>query len=99
MYGRDHLERSEFRIGTVDIIAANDDVFEAFLPPLVGDVASEFVVARGAGNVGLSGEDVMLAAFFVRGRDGFELSFDLSLVSRRRRSEAENRGLGLGEER
>ena len=85
-----------FGLDAVNIVAADDDIFEAFLPPLVGDVASEFIVARGAGNVRLGGEDVMLAAFFVRGGDGFEFVFDVGFVSGRGRSEAEDGGLGVG---
>src|ERR1039457_6943833 len=84
MNGRDHFERCELWIAAVDVVAADDDIFEAFGAPLVGDVASEFVVAGGAGDVRFSGEDVMLAALFVGGRDRLEFVFDLSFVSRRR---------------
>ena len=70
-----------------------------FLAPLVGDVAGEFVVARGTGNVRLGGEDVMLAALFVRGGHSFEFVFDVGFVGGRGWSEAEDGSLGVGKER
>src|SRR5580692_7577085 len=98
MNGRDHFERSELWIGTVDVVATDDNVLQPFLPPLVGDVASEFMVARRAGDVRFSGEDVMLAALFVGGGDGFELGFDLSFVRGGCGSEAEDGSLGVSRE-
>ena len=76
MHGRGHFQEGTLGIAAVDVVAADDDVFEAFVAPLVGDVASQFVIARGAGDVRFGGEDVMLAAFFVRRGNGFELVFD-----------------------
>src|ERR1700675_4201955 len=98
MNGCDHFERSELWIGTVDIVAADNHVLQPFLPPQVGDVASEFIIAWGAGDVRFSGEDVMLAAFFVRGGNGFELDFDLSFVRGGCGSEAEDGSLGVNRE-
>src|ERR1700693_3774713 len=95
MNGRDHFERSELWIAAVDIIAADEDVLQSFLPPLGRDVASEFIVAWGAGDVRFSGEDVMLAALFVGGGNGFELDFDLSFVRGGYGSEAEDGSLGV----
>ena len=95
MNGRDHLERCEFWIGAVDVIAANDDIFEAFLSPLIGDVASEFVIAHGAGDVRLGGEEVMLAALFVGRGNGFELGLDSGFMCGGCRCEAEDRSLGV----
>ena len=95
MNGRNHFKRSGFWIAAVNVVAADDDVFEAFGAPLVGDVASQFVVARGAGDVRFGGEEVMLAALFVGGGNGFEFVFDLSFVSGGRGSEAEDGSLGI----
>src|ERR1039457_658645 len=97
MNGRDHFERCELWIAAVDVVAADDDIFEAFGAPLVGDVASEFVVAGGAGDVRFSGEDVMLAALFVGGGDPLEFVFDLSFVGGGCGSEAEDGSLGVEE--
>ena len=82
MNGRNHFQRGGLGIAAVDVVAADDNVLQTLGAPLVGDVASQFVVARGAGDVRLGGEEVMLAAFFVGGGNGFEFVFDLSLVSR-----------------
>ena len=98
MNWRDHFKRSKLWIRTVDIVATDDNVLQPFLPPLVGDVASEFIVAWGAGDVRFSGEDVMLAAFFVGGRNCFELDLDLSLVRGGRGSEAEDGSLAMNRE-
>src|ERR1700722_8674698 len=98
MNGCNHFERSELCIGTVDIVATDDHVLQPFLSPLVGDVASEFIVAWGAGDVRFSGEDVMLAALFVGGGNGFELDFDLSLVCGGCGSEAEDGSLRVNRE-
>jgi hypothetical protein len=75
--GCDHFERSKFWIAPVNVIAANDDIIKSFLTPLIGNVASQFVVARRTGNVRLGGEEMMLTAFFIRGGDCFEFCLDL----------------------
>ena len=95
--GRDHFERGGFRIGAVNIVAADDDVFEPLLAPFAGDVVGEFVIALRTGDVGLGGEDAMLAAFFVGGRNGFEFRFDCGFVGGGGGSEAEDGGLGVGD--
>jgi hypothetical protein len=95
--GCDHFERSELGIAAVNIVAADDDVIEAFVAPLIGDIAGEFVIARGAGDVRLRREDVMLAALFVGGGNGFESGFDLGLVRGGGGSEAEDGSLGVEE--
>ncbi len=65
MHGRRHFQRSELWIGAIDVVAADDDIFQPFLPPFIRDVASQFIVPGGAGDVRLGGEDVMLFALFV----------------------------------
>ena len=67
---------ADFRVGSVDVVAADDDVFESLLLPFVANVFGEFVVAFRSGDVGFLGEDAVLAAFFVGSRDGFEFCFD-----------------------
>ncbi len=57
MNGRHHFQEGALWIAAVNVVAADDYVFQAFVPPLVGDVAGQFVVARGAGDVRLGGED------------------------------------------
>jgi hypothetical protein len=94
MNGRNHFQRRGFWIAAVNVVAADDYVLKAFGPPLVGDVASQFVVARRASDVRLGGEDVMLAALFVRGGYGLEFVLDLNLMSGGRRSEAQDKSLG-----
>ena len=89
----------EFWIAAVHVIAADDDVFQTFVAPFVRDVAGQFVVARGSGNVRLGGEDFMLPALFIRGGDGFELVFDFGLVGCGRRGEAHDGSLGVRKER
>ena len=76
MRGRDHFERGGFWIRAVDVVAADDDVFESLLLPFVADVFGEFVVALRSGDVGFLGEDAVLAAFFIGRGDGFEFVFD-----------------------
>ena len=90
---RDHFQKGGFGIAAVNVVAADDDILEPFVSPLVGDVAGEFVVARRSGDVRFGGEDVVLAAFFVRRGNGFEFIFDFSFVSCGSRSEAEDGGL------
>ena len=51
--GSDHLQRCALGIGAVDVVAMDDDVFEALLLPFVGDVVGEFVVALRSGDVRL----------------------------------------------
>jgi len=51
------------------------------LLPFCCDVVGEFVVALRSGNVGLLGEDAVLAAFLVGRGDGFEFGFEGNLVS------------------
>ena len=51
--GRDHFQRCALRIRAVDVVAADDDVFESLLAPFGGDVLGEFVVALRSGDVGL----------------------------------------------
>jgi hypothetical protein len=74
--GGDHFQRGEFRVAAVNVIAADDYVFEPVVAPLVGDVAGEFVVAGGAGDVGLGGENFVLAAFALGRGDGFKFFFE-----------------------
>ncbi len=71
---------ADFGIGAVDVVAADDDVFESLLFPLVANVFGEFVVALRSGDVGFGGEDAVLAAFFVGRGDGFEFCFDFGFV-------------------
>jgi hypothetical protein len=42
MRGSDHLERGALGIRAVDVVAADDDVFEALLVPFVANVFREF---------------------------------------------------------
>ena len=98
MHGRDHFERGGLWIGAVNVVAADDDVFESLLPPFVGDVVGEFVVALRSGDVGLCGEDAVLAAFFVGRGDGFEFGFDFGFVGGGGGSEAEDGVWALCEE-
>ena len=91
--GRDHFERSEFWIASVNVVAADDDIIEAFLSPLIGDVAGQFVVARRTGNMRLGGEKMMLTALLVGGWDCFEFCLDLIFACRRGRSEAQDGSL------
>src|ERR1039458_37369 len=49
-----------------EAVAADDDVFESLLFPLVANVLREFVVAFGSGDVGFLGEDAVLAALFTQ---------------------------------
>ena len=93
--GRDHLERGGFWICAVDVVAADDDVFESLLLPFIGDVVGEFVVAFRSGDVRLLREDAVLAAFFVGRGDGFEFVFDFGFVGGGGGGEAED-GLGGG---
>ncbi len=76
----DHFERGRLGIGAVNVVAADDDVVEALLTPFGGDVVGEFVVALGSGDMGLGGEDAVLAAFFVGSGDGLEFGFDFGFV-------------------
>ena len=71
----------------------DDDVFESLLLPFGGYVLGQLVVTLGSGDVGLLGEEAVLAAFFIGRRDGFEFVLNLDLVSGRYRTEAED-GLG-----
>src|SRR5580658_6061377 len=94
MHRRNHFQRSELWIGTVNVVATDNDVLKTFVAPLIGDVASQFVVARGASNMWLGGEDVMLAALFVGRRDRLECILDVDLMSGVGWSEAQNGSLG-----
>ena len=96
--GRDHFQRSRLWIGAIHVVAADDDVFQSLLLPLVANVFGEFVIALRARDVGFGGEDAMLAAFFVGSGDGFEFGFDLGLVDGGGGGEAED-GLGGGQVR
>src|SRR5260370_26914416 len=89
-----HFQKGGLWIRAVYVVTADDDVLKTLLAPLVGDVAGQFVVARGAGDVRFGGEDVMLAALFVGGGNGFEFVFDLGFVSGSRWRESEDGSLG-----
>src|ERR1019366_8098827 len=99
VYGGDHFQKGALGIAAIDVVAADDDVFQAFVSPLVGDVTSEFVVANGARDVRLGGEDVMLAAFFIRGGNGFELILDVDFVGGGGRMEVWEQTGRLGQNR
>ena len=75
----------------------DDDVFEALLLPFGGNVLGQLVITLGSGDVGLLGEDAVLAAFFVGAWDGLESRFDLGFAGRGRGREAEDLGAGLRE--
>ena len=98
MRGRNHFQRSEFWIRTVDVVAADDHVFDSFVAPLIGDIARQFIVARRPGNMRFGGKNVMLTFFLLGRRNRFELAFDFLLASRVRRREAKYRVLALGGE-
>ncbi|HEX3822142.1 MAG TPA: hypothetical protein VHW45_17560 [Candidatus Sulfotelmatobacter sp.] len=89
--GRDHLERSGFRIGAIDVVATDDDVFEFLLLPFVANVFGEFVVTLGSGDVGFVREDAMLAALLVGLGDGFEFGFDFGFAGGRGGAESADR--------
>src|SRR5260370_42561743 len=89
-----HFQKGGLWIRAVYVVTADDDVLKTFLAPLVGDVAGQFVVARGAGDVRFGGEDVMLAALFVGGGNAFEFIFDLGFVSSSGWRESEDGSLG-----
>src|SRR5258708_26204813 len=99
MNRRDHLEGSGLGIGAIDVVAADHDVVEAFLSPLVRNVAREFVIARRTGDVGFGGKYVMLFAFFVRSGNCFEFTLNLGFASGRGGSESKDRSLRLRKQR
>jgi hypothetical protein len=79
--GRDHLQRRALGISSVNVVTADDYVFESLFFPLVANVFRQLVVTLGAGDVGLLGEDAVLTAFLIRAGDGFELAFNFGFPS------------------
>ena len=79
--GRDHLQRRALRISSVNVITADDYIFESLFFPLVANVFRKLVVTLGAGDVGLLREDAVLPAFLVWAGDGFELAFNFGFPS------------------
>src|SRR5258708_34854547 len=77
VYGRGHFQKGALGIAAVDVVAADDYVFETFGAPLVGGVAGEFVVAWGAGDGGVGGGEVWLAAAFIGGGGRRESGLEL----------------------
>src|SRR5262249_6980192 len=92
--GSDHLKRRALGIAAVDLVAVDHNIFKALLLPLIPNVFGELIVALGSGDVRFLGKDAMLAAFFVRSRDGLELGLDGSFTGGRSRCEPEDLSLG-----
>jgi hypothetical protein len=66
------------------------DLFEALLLPFICNVLRKFVIAHRSSDVGLLGENTMLAALLIRAGYGFKLGFYLSLTHCGCGSEAED---------
>src|SRR6266853_6177687 len=92
---RHHLQKGAFRCGAVNVVAAQDDVFQSLFLPLICDVARKFVVAFGTCEMRSRSEDPMLPAFFVGSRDGFELLLNRDLFRGSGVGESQDRVLGL----
>ena len=78
--GRDHLQRGALRIRAIHVVAADNDVLETLLLPLIANVFGELVVALRARDMGFLREDAVLPACFVGAWDGFELGFDIGFA-------------------
>src|ERR1700722_4252391 len=94
VHGRRHLQKGTFGIGAVDVVLADDDVFEPLLLPFIAHVFGEFVVALRTSDVGFLGENAVLAAFFVGRREGFVFFFYCGFVGGMGGGEAQDLRVG-----
>src|SRR4029077_19098915 len=79
MNGCDQLQRGTLRHSCINVVFADDHIFESLFPPLVRHIIRQIVVPLRSCKMRLRSEDTVLFAFFFRGGDCLEFLLELIL--------------------